>query len=794
MAGPARRSGRERKVNPKYANDGWDKETLRVLRASSESSGSSPAEGSEIEVLQEDVDFKTAKAGMVDNDSQQGDGDDASGASAVGSQSSAVDTPDEDDLGDMSIASDEDMPATGKGRNKRRRLQSGAAPSTSATTHSRGLQSAYNRGAKELIYHVTFGPEVDDLSDVLRARDTWLRGRDITLPSRRTLSHGMKQLESLKVSPGVETDDDPASKVPRTRPAPSLDDTMNSKQKLMGMGHTTLYERYLLRGKPHSVVLGPRGKQQQFLLDFCSPLDFGQAWSIPPSENVPDQEASSQHRYHEGWFISVGEKVQCLAWAAHDGPTQYLAIVTQCKSQQRRFSPGEDNGRPAFHPSPPYPSAIQIWAFHTKPTNHAGVRTLSMETQPRLAMVIGTEWGDIRQIKWCPSEDSTSSPPEDPKSATSVIGLLGVISSDGFARVVAVPVPSEQDGAYPTAFKAEQAAFTIPPPEDTIFTALAFATTTDLICGAADGSVHLFDLSEATSNEGILRAYTKHQIHNNYVVSLCSATPSPFSTFIASTSASGDLVLTDLRSPEQDQVSVTRACFPNRDLVYSPLTHSFLSALDRAGNTHIEVNSATFVVCHHIRQFPTSLRLARLPDHSGAATTMAGSPWHPCLLVGNAKGQVLATNYLRKVLPYRRSDTRKAVGAYLHRLCEYDWRPLTATERGNGFDLEPGTAPSADAPQTPADEDIDLYHGHDARPGASRFHEGFKPDRIEVGHVPHPRKKTQKQELGAAEAVFEEEQAVCVVQWNPNLSCAGLAAMGWGSGVVRVQDLAHDLE
>lgn len=38
--------------------------------------------------------------------------------------------------------------------------------------------------------------------------------------------------------------------------------------------------------------------------------------------------------------------------------------------------------------------------------------------------------------------------------------------------------------------------------------------------------------------------------------------------------------------------------------------------------------------------------------------------------------------------------------------------------------------------------------------------------------------------------VREEEEGVTQIEWNPNLVCGGWVAVGWGSGLVRVQDLA----
>ena len=38
--------------------------------------------------------------------------------------------------------------------------------------------------------------------------------------------------------------------------------------------------------------------------------------------------------------------------------------------------------------------------------------------------------------------------------------------------------------------------------------------------------------------------------------------------------------------------------------------------------------------------------------------------------------------------------------------------------------------------------------------------------------------------------VREEEEGVTQIEWNPNLVCGGWVVVGWGSGLVRVQDLA----
>jgi hypothetical protein len=147
----------------------------------------------------------------------------------------------------------------------------------------------------------------------------------------------------------------------------------------------------------------------------------------------------------------------------------------------------------------------------------------------------------------------------------------------------------------------------------------------------------------------------------------------------------------------------------------------------------------------------------------------------------------------------------------MQKICEYDWRPLTEEELGQDPSSQLGQnkderqdeeqqqhkdqGDQEDGEDGEAKEALDIYHGRDVRPGMSRFHEGFKPEKIEVGN-PKPswkKAKTNKnEETGNGEAVFEEEQAVATIDWNPNAPCAGIVAMGWGSGIVRVQDLAYD--
>lgn len=68
---------------------------------------------------------------------------------------------------------------------------------------------------------------------------------------------------------------------------------------------------------------------------------------------------------------------------------------------------------------------------------------------------------------------------------------------------------------------------------------------------------------------------------------------------------------------------------------------------------------------------------------------------------------------------------------------------------------------------------------------------GLGPN-IEMGQEEGRKQKgeVKEKEGMAISTVREEEEGVSQIDWNPNLLCGGWVAVGWGSGLVRVQDLA----
>ena len=784
MPAPTRRSVRKRKANTKYLGTGWDKNALRLLRESSESSGSSPSEDSGKEDQSVDQDF----AGQIIADAEAVSSSEDEDVSDV-SSGAAIGTPLGSDEDTWSVTSRDVGTPRGKDHRPSANVAIAGAPTDIDPGRSRGIAPVYRTSSS---FSQIFGPD-DYLKPLLHARDIWLQDRDRTLPSRKTLAARLSlSNETTDLTANVDNEEDHVN--------------IAARQELelidLASGEAA---RYLIADAAYqSVALGPVGQQKLFKAEYLKPLDATQAWpqaAKPPveermSDADPDPSTSVQESAG-AWIINVGEKIQSLAWLpGNDKDAQFLAVACRSTSNQRNAVATTPTTRsPAFYPSANYPSCIQLWAFPTTDDRNSTPPKLSVPAVrlPELCIAYALDAGDVRQLQWQPS------------TTFKHLKLLAVLSTDGCVRILALN-PAYFGGKPPACIRVKTAPMQIQSPPDTVFTTICWASTSDLILGASDGTLHIYNIQDHASPT----SYLSIPLHNTYIMSIVSTFPSSTPTFIASTSAAGDLLLTDLRAPEQDQVHVPKARLPTKPLVYCPHTRFFLTVTDTTGISEPR-HTASLVQCHNLRHFYRSRQICKLPAMSGAATALAGSPHHPCILVGNAKGSVFATNYLHRALPGE-GGTREGDG-YLQTVYEYDWRPMTTAEQeanaddgagGKGRDREDRNPPN---PRDPTD----LFHGHDVRPGISRFTEDFPPETVDMNtektetprrkrkHSPSSRR--QKADKAAEDAarygfdvIFEEEQAVTCIEWNPNLPFAGWAAVGWGSGILRVEDLSHDGE
>ncbi|RMZ91183.1 hypothetical protein DV736_g1579, partial [Chaetothyriales sp. CBS 134916] len=738
---PTRRSNRPRQPNIRYARRSWDKATSQLLRESSESLGSSPSGESE---------------NRVDDDSSVYDSDDEGEGNILlhGGQTRASLTLDVRSPGGSVKQPDRSRYGSGSGKYRVTGLYAERLQYWD-TGHSRGLKP-FGRTAKAMLvtYENVFGPTVEDLRLVLNARDHWGWARDITLPSRTTLadiqssalpffasSHAPKgsiHLEALLTSQGERS---------RYSPNPVS---------------SSLLEPLLVFGKPHGQGTVKIPAQESIDLSVA-----GATGTRPGTRPC----TVTQHRYsayhdasQSGWILNTDRRINTLAWMPNSDTDQYLAIAYKSQAWERAQAPSVSTCEPtAFRPSPPWVSKIEILHFTSirHPENEQA--QLSTANVPNLITKTSLTCGDVRQLTWSPGPLAGN------------IQVLGVLSSDGLVRVIVYKL----DGPDPVA-EMLTASIKAEPPENAVFTEVAWVTSTDLAVGASDGSLRLYNVLKP-SGESSIQPYLVHQLHDTYIMTLSPAFPSSTPFYIASRSASGDMSLTDLRSPTQDRVDIPKYHLPVKALVYAPFTRSWITFGETKDNEMLQ----TTIECRHLRHFYGEVPIAKLSPLEGQGTALASSSHHPSILIGSAKGTVFATNYLRTVIPT--SVYRPEMDGYLQKVCEYQFK---VREEASHSDAVGGTTPLATQ---------DAFHGPDVHPGTSFFSGPSKPVPLDDGT--RKRRKNQTRESTAVErgagdsmesVTFNDEQAVTAMAWNPNHKFTRWAAVGWGSGIVRVMDLSHD--
>ncbi|KAK5070832.1 hypothetical protein LTR64_003806 [Lithohypha guttulata] len=779
-----RRSGRQRKANPRYEDQiEWTEDIVRTLRAESNSPDRS-SESSAPESVQKthDVNFddNAGPGDLVEHAEVQAD------AELSNAAESSVATSEEDEREDDLVIRDTHLsPRSAVVRR----------PKHKEIAREKGLRSRMFpegsdklRGAISKTYFDNFGPELQDLFPVLRSRDVWhLDPRDSVLPSRASIEKAVQYEAQGKYLSLKVTQEDDMEQNPR-----------NSAQIARAVTSQNTYQISGSENKVNNeVVLGPWNQSQKYKIEPLKPFDITEAYS---KSSVP-QLAATRNRPHRGWLVNLGARPHCLAWASIRTDLQYLAVSFRGTKPQRD-STAQHSPRPssAFIPSPGYHSIIQILKVGADPGQAEEAARLSrdLDKAPQLYHQLHMEWGDVIKFEWLPLLDDAE---------TTHTRSLVILSSDGNIRIVNIELTAS------TIQYIEKPHLIAEPPTGTIFTCFCTPSPIDLIAGDTIGKIHLFVIDNSSSTS--LTAYTTIHIHHTYIMSLTTVTDHP--TFLASQSAAGEIILTDLRAPSQDRVVTRKARLPTRNLAYYPFARSFLTTSDTSGNSEPSGTSLSTVVSHSMRHFNQYNTLLKLPECSGICTSLAVSPFHPIVLVANASGSVFASNCLKRMLPISHFAKGEKILSWMVKIWEVEWRELevedghavkevstmeldnpAATDNScdldkrqdtstlNGSDL---AAPTQDyGPQdNPATEPIDIFYGRPTRRGLTRFYEGFQPDKVDLGPKAHSTTGATSQ------IILPEEQAVTAMCWNPNPRFSGWAAVGWGSGLLVVRDLSHDV-
>lgn len=776
---PPRRSARARKTNNLHGDTISWADATALLRATSNSPDrSSESSGPESIQRLDDDDFDTKIVEVEEQEADEEDDDDEDVDANIVQESS-------DDAAPVPSGTPSNYAAMFKAGVKRYSSSKAASkpivfprPKEKEWTRTQGLKNRRLHQDKERLRGPiktammdNFGPELEDLYPMVRARDVWnMTTRDLVLPSRLSIKAALKLKAQGKYllfkkneleSSSVQIQDLPIRRDGNSRSI-SRDEAISSL-------HFDAHCK-------NEAVLGPWSQSVQVKLHIAAPIDISAAYA-DPSQNQRNPEAASAHR---GWLVNLGARIECLAWAQTSSDVQYLAVAFRSTERQRRTVPnGVKDTSPAFSSSPLYPSHVQVLKIQAAPGEATQPAYLSHEpnASPSLYRMLCMDWGSITSLDWLPSSA--------PEGSSSTDQALIVLASDGNIRVVLLDL---QQAGYEMITKPDRIAR---PSSDTVFTCFCLPSRFDILVGDTVGAIHLFNIHQADDN-GQLVPYATYYIHNTYVMSVTVASDYPH--MLCSQSAAGEMVLTDLRSPSQDCVAIHKARLPSRNLIYYPFTRMFMTTSDSAGNSEATGSSLGLVMGHNMRHFYQTQWLLKIPECSGVMTALAASPFHPIVLVANASGMVFASNILKRLLPIGWKSDDNKVHSWVVKLCEVDWMELpkqsTLNESRNG-NQDANTDVHKDAVQ------IDLFHGRDPRPGIMRLHEGFSPSRVEVSSaVRSASGRTPKSVIAEREAtsqiILPEEQAVTAMAWNPNSRFSAWAAISWGNGVLCIKDLSHD--
>ena len=299
--------------------------------------------------------------------------------------------------------------------------------------HCRGLveQRTHIHG-REAVLMQMWGPHKEDWLSVLRSRDQWLASP--TLPNRGFgvkriggMRHFFAHTEDMRSIEGGMGWDWYYSDGGR--------EIFNERQKTQTLSPNDGVAYVPKASKPTSdILMGPYGKQKLFSLPHLEYLCLDKAWKAPESTILETEPAESNEK-REGWILNAGTSVRCLAWAQNQAQTQYLAISTSTLK-----SSDTSKSSPAFTPSDPLRSSIQLWAFAPRLDSDFGF--LDSEREPQLQLVICTDWGDAKQLKWCPVPRIS----RDEESLGIIsVGLLAGIWTDGYLRVLNIQI-KKSDG------------------------------------------------------------------------------------------------------------------------------------------------------------------------------------------------------------------------------------------------------------------------------------------------------------------------------------------------------------
>jgi transcription factor C subunit 6 len=615
--------------------------------------------------------------------------------------------------------------------------------------HTRGVDE-WGRGARggglENRIKDLFGPSFRDLQPVIMTRDRCIEQH--TLPSRKhhvgrsyfagenAREREIQKLREWYLGPGSEC-------ISRGQQSKGL----TKEEGLPYLAHD---------GPPSlNLLLGASKNPQLYSLKAGSSLST----AAPFKANMD----------RRGWVINLGSKIQDSQWApVEEGSTQYLAVAVEQKPPSaRQHKPLENPDAPAFSATAKFPASIQIWSFQSIKNG-----LLDQTIPPRLEVVVCTDWGAPKQLRWCPFA-VTDSTAEDAEATH--LGLLATRWSDGKVRILDISYANpDPNSSEPHFINYSRSAFEVEIP-NTVPTCIHWLSGTSLAVATAAGTLSVWTLTrpgvfppsdKSLEERHNPRPWLHEQIADTFILTLTSGFPSR-PQFISITTADGYARLVDLRAPVADTANTSRGRIFAIAQAWHEHTQSFIMP-----DEVLQLRSNT------IRRYYSNIHNIR---SDAQIVFCATSPMHPCVLVGCADGRVSASNPIARVLNYKEIPWQQT-------WFKHEWRPSVdkLALKVKGHEEQNTTQKGGSSNQPPSTVSPEVL----SQPLA-RMTEGYRVQK----NVLQPTKPGQSAQSVHTKdfikpiTIFEEPSCVTTLAWNPNLKFGTWAVAGLGDGLLRVEDL-----
>lgn len=618
---------------------------------------------------------------------------------------------------------------------------------------ARGIHNFDKVGGQFVRLKDMFGPTNEDLKPIFETRDQWEEQETYPLRKQGSLRRSFFEDGSAREK-----------------------EVTNLREWYSEIGKQIFAERQHV--KPLSATQGAAYMQTlepPSLNVLLGPKDHPRLFNMKKGSFVNLSEAFHIGGDRRGWLFNLGSKVRDTHWAVNeDSNDQYLAVAVE-QTSPGDIEPLESWKARAFSPIHPFAASIQIWEF-------PGLANGMLDTSkaPRLRLVICTEWGAPKHLRWCPyyaAEQQT----EAAELTSTHIGLLAGTWSDGRIRILDVSIPADATNGEETLFlNITHAAFDVALPR-TIPSCMHWLSSTSLAVATAAGTVAIWTLTHpgtfeiSKKNVDEPRPWFYEQLADTYILTLSSGWPSRHQ-YLSITTADGFARLYDLRAPNAD----TTAGIRGRTLCITQAWHE---------HTQSFVMPDEYYMLKHcpIRRYYHNVYTARAES---SITRISASPVHPGLLIGSADGTVQTINPVVRIMNYKHHywQQRWFVHEWRRPMEEMVVKPKALDADTEMREDEHDVFDEASASNTTSQSLPSKPTPSVLSKPLARMVEGFKANQPGIQHSVSSKKELNP-EVGKGVTVFEEGSAITTLGWNPNVRFGTWAVAGMGDGLLRVEEL-----